>query len=232
MRKHYSRNRVIVGGIDHQWQADLVDLQSLSKYNNGYKYLLTCNDILSKFAWATLLKTKTGKELATAFETILKSGRKPMRLQTDEGKEFLNRHFQALLSEKDIAFFTTHNETKASVVERFNRTLKTKMWRYFTWKNTLNYLSILPKLLKNYNSSVHRSIKTKPILVTKNNEEQAWHTLYDNNMLSPGVKFKFKVGDQVRISKIKRKKAIYQDGRKRYSPFRNKSVVVHQSMNL
>ena len=204
VRKHYSRNRVIVGGIDHQWQADLVDLQSLSKYNNGYKYLLTCNDILSKFAWATLLKTKTGKELATAFETILKSGRKPMRLQTDEGKEFLNRHFQALLSEKDIAFFTTHNETKASVVERFNRTLKTKMWRYFTWKNTLNYLSILPKLLKNYNSSVHRSIKTKPILVTKNNEEQAWHTLYDNNMLSPGVKFKFKVGDQVRISKIKR----------------------------
>ena len=204
VRKHYSRNRVIVGGIDHQWQADLVDLQSLSKFNNDYKYLLTCIDVFSKFSRVVPLKTKTGKNLATAFQGILKSGRKPARLQTDEGKEFLNKHFQSLLGEKNIAFFTTHNKTKGSIVERFNRTLKAKMWRYFTWKNTLNYLSILPKLLKNYNSSLHRSIKTKPILVTKKNEEQVWHTLYDDSMLSSGVKFKFNVGDQVRISKMKR----------------------------
>lgn len=150
------------------------------------------------------MKNKTGKELRTAFQTILKSGRKPIYLQTDEGKEFLNKHFQTLLKEKEIKFFTTHNETKASVVERFNRTLKTKMWRYFTWKNTLNYLAVLPKLLKNYNSSFHRSIKTKPILVTEDNEKRVWHTLYDNIKSSSKAKFKFKVGDQVRISKIKR----------------------------
>ena len=203
VRKHYSRNRVIVGGIDHQWQADLVDLQSLSKHNNGYRYLLTCIDVFSKFAWAVPLKTKTGKELATAFQTILKYGRKPLQLQTDEGTEFLNRHFQSLLRENNIHFFTTHNETKASIVERFNRTLKTKMWRYFTWKNTLNYLSVLPQLLKSYNSSLHRSIKTKPILVAKKNEEQIWHTLYDTGP-SRRMKFKFNVGDQVRISKMKR----------------------------
>ena len=88
VRKHYSRNRVIVGGIDDQWQADLVDLQSLSKYNNGHKYRLTCIDILSKFAWAIPLKTKTGKELATAFETILKSGRKPRDFKLMKGKNF------------------------------------------------------------------------------------------------------------------------------------------------
>ena len=203
VRKHYARNRVIVGGIDHQWQADLVDLQSLSKHNNGYNYLLTCIDVFSKFAWAVPLKTKTGKALAAAFQTILKTGRKPLRLQTDKGTEFLNRYFQTLLRENDIKFFTTHNETKASIVERFNRTLKTKMWRYFTWKNTLNYLSVLPQLLKSYNSSLHRSIKTKPILVTKKNEEQIWHTLYDTGP-SRRIKFKFNVGDQVRISKMKR----------------------------
>ena len=86
VRKHYARNRVIVGGIDHQWQADLVDLQSLSKHNNGYNYLLTCIDVFSKFAWAVPLKTKTGKALAAAFQTILKTGRKPLHLQTDKGK--------------------------------------------------------------------------------------------------------------------------------------------------
>ena len=204
VRKHFSRNRVIVGGIDHQWQADLVDLQSLSNYNEGYNFLLTCIDIFSKFAWAIPLKSKTGKELTSAFQVILKSGRKPIRLQTDAGTEFLNRRFQTFLREKKIEFFTTHNETKASIVERFNRTLKTKMWRYFTWKHTLNYIPILPKLLKNYNSSLHRSIKTKPVLVTEENEDKVWHTLYDDVMLSSGVKFKFKVGDQVRISKMRR----------------------------
>ena len=77
------------------------------------------------------------------------------------------------------------------------------MWRYFTWKSTLNYLSVLSKPLKSYNHSLHRSIKTKPILVTKDNEEQVWHTLYDTRP-RPKIKFKFKVEDKVRISKVKR----------------------------
>ena len=198
----------MVGGIDDQWQADLVDLQSLSKYNDGYKYLLTCIDIFSKVAWAVPLKSKTGKEITAAFQSIIKNGRKPFYLQTDEGKEFLNTNLQTLLKENDIHFFITRNEKKANVIERFNPTLKTKMWRYFTWKNTLKYLLVLPQLLRSYNNSMHRSIKTKPLLVTKKNEKAIWHTLYGQT-LNPRVNFKFQVGDQVRISKMKRTQEIF-----------------------
>ena len=112
-RKHFRRNRVIVFGIDSQWQADLVDLQSLSQWNRGYKYLLTCIDVLSKFAWVVPLKTKTGKELVAAFKEIFRQGRKPEKLQTDAGTEFKNRTFQTFVKEENVHFFVTYNETKA-----------------------------------------------------------------------------------------------------------------------
>ena len=160
-RVHFRRNRVIVGGIDEQWQADLVDLSSISKYNEGNNFLLTCIDVFSKYAWAVPIKRKTGTNLIEAFDTILKTGRQPEKLQTDAGTEFLNRLFQDFLKKHDIAFFTTRSEMKASVVERFNRTLKTKMWKYFTWKNTLRYVEVLPELMYSYNHLYHRSIKTR-----------------------------------------------------------------------
>ena len=103
-RKHFRRNRVIVFGIDSQWQADLVDLQSLSQWNRGYKYLLTCIDVLSKFAWVVPLKTKTGKELVAAFKEIFRQGRKPEKLQRDAGTEFKNRAFQTFLKEENVHF--------------------------------------------------------------------------------------------------------------------------------
>ena len=110
-RKHFCRSRVIVFGIDSQWQADLVDLQSLSQWNRGYKYLLTCIDVLSKFGWVVPLKT--GKELVAAFKEIFRQGRKPEKLQTDAGTEFKNRTFQTFVKEENVHFFVTYNETKA-----------------------------------------------------------------------------------------------------------------------
>jgi transposase InsO family protein len=115
-----------VYGIDHQWQADLMDLGKLASYNKGFKYLLTCIDVLSRYAWVVPLKDKTANALKEAFRVIFKSGWRPIRLQTDKGTEFTNRVFQKFLKENDAHFFTTYNEeTKASIVERFNRTLKT-----------------------------------------------------------------------------------------------------------
>lgn len=199
LRKTFKRNRVLVYGIDQQWQADLVDMASLIEFNKGYKYLLTCIDVLSKYAWVIPLKNKTGNALVEAFKKILKSGRKPQFLQTDKGTEFLNRNFQKLLKKEKIRFFTTQNETKASVVERFNRTIKTKMWKYFTANNTRAYLETLPKFISAYNQSYHRSIKTTPASVTIHNDQEVWRTLYKDRG-SGRIKFKFKVGDTVRIS--------------------------------
>ena len=149
------------------------------------------------------LKTKQGKELVKAFQTILSSGRKPLKLQTDQGTEFLNRVFQKFLRDNNIDFFTVNSGLKASVVERFNRTFKNKMYKYFTAKNSLSYIDVLPQLVSSYNNTYHRSIKMKPIQVTKANESKVWDTLYGGDA-QKRVHFKFQVGDRVKISKVKR----------------------------
>ena len=203
IRRRFKRRQVIVGGIDHQWQADLVDLIKLAKHNKAYKYLLTCIDVLSKYAWVVPLKNKTGDSLIKAFKSIFKQGRVPLCLQTDKGTEFTNRKFQAFLKQKGVRFFTTHNEeTKASIAERFNRTLKTKMWRYFTKHNSYSYISIIKDLVKGYNHSYHRSIKRAPASVNLSNQEVVWNTLYGKryDMKPP----KFKRGHRVRISHVRR----------------------------
>ena len=105
VRKRFKRNRVIVGGIDQEWQMDLIDTQSIKKYNNNFNYILTCIDILSKFAWATAIKHKTGQSLVDAVKKILKSGRKSLKLQTNQGREFTNRVFQKFLKDENISFF-------------------------------------------------------------------------------------------------------------------------------
>ena len=127
VRYNFPRNRVIVTGIDDQWQADLVDISSLVHFNKGYKFLLTCIDVFSKFAWVITLKNKSRESLVNGFQSILDLGRSLEKLQTDKGTEFLNRNFQSLLKENSIHFFTTNSELKARVVECFNRTLKTRM---------------------------------------------------------------------------------------------------------
>ena len=177
-RRHYKRNRVIVGGIDELWQMDLADMQAHAKENDGYRYLLVCIDVFSKYVWVIPLKNKTGPALVTAFKEILESGRKPQKIQTDEGTEFFNKHFKDLMKTEEIQLYNTYNETKASVVERVIRTLKTRMWRYFTAKRTRRYIDVLQDLVDSYNKSKHRSIQKKPINVTQENEREVWHTLY------------------------------------------------------
>ena len=199
VRRHFKRNRVIVGGIDELWQMDLADMQSMQKFNDGYRYLLVCIDVFSKYAWVIPLKNKTGPTLVEAFNTILASGRKPEQIQTDQGTEFFNKHFQALMKKEGIVLYNTYNETKASIVERLIRTLKTKMWRYFTSKKTVRYIDVLPDLVYAYNHSVHRRIKTKPADVSVENEKEIWHTLYDDHGEQKNVKYEFKIGGQVRI---------------------------------
>ena len=203
VRHRFKRNRVIVGSMDEEWEADLVIMDSLSKTNKGYNYILTVIDVLSKFAWVEPIKTKSGENLVKAFEKICKKGRQPEKLHTDKGTEFTNRLFQRFLKDKNILFFTTHNDTKASIVERFNRTLKGKMWKYFTAKNTTKYIDVLQKLMYSYNHSRHRSIGMKPADVNLENESVVWQRLYGDEPRKP-IKYKFNVGDQVRISKARR----------------------------
>ena len=101
------------------------------------------------------VKSKTGQDVMNALEKILKrsQGRQPQNLQTDGGKEFYNKHFQALMKQKNIHHFSTSGDTKASVVERFNCTLKERLYHYVTIKNTLIFLPALQDLVLGYNRS-------------------------------------------------------------------------------
>ena len=154
-RRNFPTLPVKVFTIDEQWVADLIEVITISKQNKGYKYLLTVVDVFSKHVWVEPLKNKTGQAVADAFEKILKQGRIPIQLQTGDGKEFNNKTFQTLMSRYKIHHFSTSGDTKASVVERSNRTLKQRLYRYFTTNNTLKFVSVLPSLVKGYNRSYH-----------------------------------------------------------------------------
>ena len=203
VRQKFKRRKVVVGGIDHQWQIDLVDVSRIAKQNQNHHFILTCIDVFSKYAWAVPLKSKSGQSLVSGFGSILKSGRKPFYIHADRGTEFWNAKFKALLDEHGIKLFATYNdETKAQICERFNRTLKAKMWKYFTHHDTLHYLDVLQDLLDSYNSSHHRSIDMAPNHVNVLNQEIVWQTLYGQP--EPPAKQKFFVGDRVRLSKTRR----------------------------
>ncbi len=202
VRWRFRRRKVFSAGINALWQADLADLSSIAKYNDGNRYLLTCIDVFSKRAWAAAIKKKSSDQLTAAFLGFIKD-RKPTHLQTDKGTEFLNRKFQKMLKDRNIAFYTTENEDiKASVVERFNRTLKTKMWKYFSFKNTLRYVDVLEDLIQSYNETFHRSIQMAPSEVDARTEAIVRGRLYGPEKI--GTALKYAVGDKVRISKARR----------------------------
>ena len=204
VRRRFKRRCVVVGGPNQQWQADLVDMSRLKQVNNEITFLLTVIDVISKRAWCVPLKSKSAAALVTAFRELLSNSnnRAPTTLQTDKGSEFLNRPLQRLLKEYVVHHFTTNNEdTKATIVERFNRTLKTRMWRYFTKNQTLRYVDVLQDFVRSYNDTYHRSIGMAPSAVNGANQEMVWQRLYGHD---GGGTPKYRVGDRVRISKAKR----------------------------
>jgi transposase InsO family protein len=112
VRYRFRRNRVIVEAVDDEWEADLVIMDSLSQQNNGYKYVLSVIDVLSKYAWVEAIKEKNWENLVKAFEEIIKKGRERKMFHSDKGTEFINRQFQTFLKKHDIRFFTAYNEPR------------------------------------------------------------------------------------------------------------------------
>jgi Integrase core domain/Chromo (CHRromatin Organisation MOdifier) domain len=201
-KSRFRRRKTYSHGIDDLWQADLVDLSSISNYNDSYRYLLTCIDVFSRYARAVPLKNKSGSTLVKAFSSMI-AARKPAFLQTDKGTEFKNAAFQSLLRDNDIKFYTSENDDiKCALIERWHRTLKSKMWRYFTYKSTLRYVDVLDDMVASYNDSHHRSIKMAPSEVNIQNEGDLRQRLYSAK--KPPLKWKYAEGDTVRIKQSKR----------------------------
>ena len=173
-RRNFPTAPVVVFGIDEQWAIDLIEVQSLAKYNKGARYILMVVDVFSKYTWVRTLKKKTGDEVVKAFTSIFREGRQPQRLQTDDGKEFYNSKVQTYLSKEKVHHFSTKGDTKASVVER--------LYRYFTTKNTLKYGEALQAVVRDYNRTPHSSIGMVPDGVTIANSAQVWDRLYGKRL--------------------------------------------------
>ena len=205
VRRNFARRRVITNGIDQIWAADLVEMGKFSKWNNGVKYLLMVIDVFSKFGWIEPLLNKKGETIVKAFKNILKTGRKPKFIWCDKGREFYNQDFKKLLDENGISLYSTENEEKSSVVERWNRTMKARMWKMFTATNSTVYIDKLPALLANYNKTKHSSIGMSPEKASERKNENVVYLKLYGKEISKNKSPKFKVGDKVRISKYKRK---------------------------
>ena len=171
-----------------------------SRFNQGHHYILTVIDVLSKYGWALPLKTKSGTEVTKAFTKIFRD-RYPKNLQTDQGKEFYNADVQKLFTKHDINHYSTYSVMKASVVERFNRTLKNNMWKLFTLNGTYRWTDGLPRLLVEYNARKYRTIGMRPCDVTPAIADKLLATVYSN--LKIAAPARFKLGEFVRVSKFK-----------------------------
>jgi transposase InsO family protein len=200
VRRNFPRRKTYAKCINDLFQADLADMQQLSRYNDGYSFILTCIDVLTKRAFAIPLKNKRGSSVAVAFEMIFAEAT-PLMLQTDRGTEFLNSQVQDVFRKFKINHYWSMNqEIKAACVERFNRTLKTRMFRYLTHHRTNRWIDVLDDLIRSYNASFHRSIGMAPNEVTSANEDIVIRRLYPKK---PTPQWKYVIGDKVRISKYK-----------------------------
>ena len=195
--RKFEKRKVHAAFKDNIWGADLADMQLLSTYNKGIRFLLCVIDIFSKYAWVVPLKDKKGISIVKVFQSILKqSNRKPNKIWVGKGSEFYNAYFKKWLRDNDIAMYSTYNEGKSVVAERFIRTLKNKIYKYMTSISKNVYIDKLDDIVDEYDNTYHTTIKMKPIDVKDNTYINADKEI--NNKVP-----KFKAGDHVRISKYK-----------------------------
>ncbi|KAL4101236.1 hypothetical protein QTP88_021256 [Uroleucon formosanum] len=216
VRKKFPKRRIFTKGIDDLWAADLVIMRNYSDENKGYSYIITVIDTFSKFSWALELKKKDGINVSEAFEKIIKQAisqnhQAPKLLHADKGLEFENKHFKKVLQEYGIKMYHTQNEEKSSIIERFNRTLNSKMRLHFEVTNSKKWIKILKSLIYEYNfKDIHRSIGMRPCEVNKSNEDVVFHKLFSTKN-KPKLKIKFSIGDRVRITASKKKICIQKN---------------------
>ena len=202
IKNKFTRRKVLTRGLHYQYQADLVDYSALKRDNDGYTFVLTIIDCFSRFALAIPLKSKRGVDVAAALEKCFKSQMKPpLKLQTDLGKEFYNADVKRILERYRIHHFSTDQELKAQIVERFNRTLRETIKKSMAYRGSLRYIHVLPDFLHGYNNRIHSSISPyAPVQVNKNNEKAVHNIQYGQYLDAMKKRHKYDIGDRVRIA--------------------------------
>lgn len=205
----------------YQFQMDLVDIQNLSKYNDGVNYLLTCIDTFTRYAFVRLLQSKHGKVVLNAFKSILEEAvEKPLILIVDRGTEFYNQEFRAFCEANGIKFFSPDSSIHGAYIERFNRSLQTIIYKYMTENETFRFIDrsektineitrkdLMPYFMETYNFRKHRMTGVSPFQAENQPELHPGmrNKLAKYHETIKKKKIVFHIGDTVRVSKIKGK---------------------------
>ena len=201
--QRFPREKIIVPYPDSQWDCDLIVAHELAKYNKNHAYILVVIDLFSRYCWARAIKTKASDNVINAFRDVLTEGRKCETLRTDRGVEFCNKHFEQYLKNEKIMHIKTFNEKKAAYAERMNLNLQKRLYKYFYEHQTYKYIDILQDLIQSYNNTVHSVIGMRPSEVNTDNALQVYTKVYlpiANELELGKPKYKFQIGDAVRIS--------------------------------
>jgi hypothetical protein len=183
-------NTIVSPSVKNNYQCDLFILPN-PNLNKGYKYLLTCIDVFSRYVVVEPLKTKTGDVVLEAFKKIIKTMKPCNNLNVDEGSEFIYDKFKQYCNNNGITVWYSNPEqsNKNAIIERFHRTLRNLLLKYTTATGK-PYIDILPKLIDNYNTTFHRTIKQEP--------KDIWEGKATNRQKIVKLDIPFNVGDKVR----------------------------------
>ena len=202
--KNYPTNRTMIKSIDDTWFSDLLDINDYGiKNKKGYRYILVVIDNFSKFRLTIPLKNKYNQSIADAFSQIIKtSGRKPNLLETDDGKEYVNKTFNEFLNNHNIKRYSRNTALGAVFAEKFNRTLRNLLKKPVFVAGNADWISELPSVVKQYNNTTHSLTKMTPNQASKkSNEKEVYSNLQGKRRkLNP----KSKLGQLVRTADIRK----------------------------
>lgn len=220
VQRKFPRRHILTDSIDTIWDGDLQDVRNISKENEGIQYIMVLQDIFSRYVFTAPLKQKTASYVIEALKGIFANGRKPKVFRTDKGSEFKNRWVSSFLEKEGVHQTFTENETKSNFAERSIQNLENRLQRMFTQNQSYEFLSKLQAVTDNINNTPSRPLGgITPASVTKENEEEVRYRAYLQRNKRPGVvsrksknskiaekkkPYKFKVGDKVRISHLRR----------------------------
>ena len=172
--RNYPTNKIMIKSIDDTWSSDLLDMNDYGPKNNrGYRYILVVIDNFSKFGWTISLKNKYAQSITDAFSEIIKSSnRKPNLLETDDGKEYVNKIFNDFLNNNNIKRYSRYTDKGAVFAERFNKTIRNLLKKPVFEKERADWRSELPSVIKKYIDTIHNSIKMTPVQASKKSNEK------------------------------------------------------------
>lgn len=214
--RKFKRQKVIAPYVDYQYDADVAYMDSFPDFNKGYKYFLLIIDLMSRFVWTVPLKSLKGVEVLQAFKHIFETNRKPLKLRTDKGVEFVNKKVKAYLEKENIQHFVTQNEVKANYAERAIKTIRGRLMKYLKSRKTKIWIDELENITKSYNNTKHRSINKTPSEVTRTDEYDIWEQNYSPKsedyyksriksiLKTDNETFRYNIGDVVKISNLRR----------------------------